>query len=296
MVKLSILCLVFAVASCCSQSTDVTIYEPEHVIEIGNDSGVSASAVITHDADTSEATVSKPRSASGTLYTTNPDPVVSLQVDFPSDERCVHTIVFEVIPPDGPLDLDKTAYVTAVVDWMVGGQKISRIVSLANGASISGVGESVKVSMKDATPLVGAPRQTPGTKYTVTAAVAPGTRGSNSLPPTFTPVPLDPSVPFSFATLATSGGNLNVPVPTVNGITAGAVSVKVTGLLLASPFIDVASVEVLQFAASGNTLVAYMADQYIDFVPLHPLCTYVRVINTSAVDEAAVSVVFGIDG
>jgi hypothetical protein len=121
-------------------------------------------------------------------------------------------------------------------------------------------------------------------------------RGSNSLPPTFTPVPLDPSVPFSFATLATSGRDLDVPVPTVNGITAGAVSVKVTGLLLASPFIDVASVEVLQFAASGNTLVAYMADQYIDFVPLHPLCTYVRVINTSAVDEAAVSVVFGIDG
>jgi len=75
--------------------------------------------------------------------------------------------------------------------------------------------------------------------------------------------------------------------------------VKVTGISLAATPTDLADITVVQYAnglTPGSALVYYLADQYTDFVPLHPLCTDIQVVNKGNANAAFVSVVFGIDG
>ena len=288
--------LAVAAWSCCDKYE--TTYETINMPTVATDGGFSFDA--DQRLDSNEVSV-KQNSVTGRLYTTkttgNP---VTLQLLFPPNEDNVHTVVFDLKPPHGPKALDSVAYATAQVDWMIGGSEVSRIVTLANGQSISGVGEGVKVTMHDATPIYNVPgNQTLGLEYSVTAAVAPGTRGSNSLPPTFTPTPLDPSTPFQYALLA-PGASVVVQVPTVNGVVAGATSVQVLAVDNNAGVGQPANASVIQFSAAGlgaNTALRWtITGAENDFIPLHPLCTQVVITNQSTTDDIAVSVTFGIDG
>ena len=229
-------------------------------------------------------------SQTGDLYTLDGNRSVSLQVPFPPNDKAVHTVVFAYHPPVGPLLNDNAAFPVAQIDWMIGGSEVTRIINVVDGSTISGVGERVKVTIKDATPAGDPTLQTPNLKYTVTASVATGTRGSTSLPPTYTP-------PALKAYYLISGADVDVDIPIVNGINAGITSVQVLAGLnsIAVGVGDATSVIVTQISKAGDILKRYDAISHPNFVPIHPLCTVINVHNANAAIVQA-SVVFGVDG
>jgi hypothetical protein len=72
--------------------------------------------------------------------------------------------------------------IEATIEWMVGGNTVTRRVSIVNGTSIQGVCESVRIVVRDVTVPVGA-TVTLGIRYNVSVSVAPGARGSYETPP-----------------------------------------------------------------------------------------------------------------
>ena len=73
----------------------------------------------------------------------------------------------------------------ATITWTIDGNRIQRMVSIANGQSIAGCGSAVVVSLVDDTDVL--PGGDPVPQYNVTVTLTPGSRGSNQLGPTWFP-------------------------------------------------------------------------------------------------------------
>jgi hypothetical protein len=71
----------------------------------------------------------------------------------------------------------------ATITWSVAGNSVQRVISLYDGASISGVGEAVRVVVEDDSFRVGPATPNDVKEYQVSFQFAPGTRPSQQQPP-----------------------------------------------------------------------------------------------------------------
>lgn len=123
-------------------------------------------------------------SVSGQLQTYNTSKSISLQADF--DEPGEYTLQFDVQYPavaDGiPGPLNGNIIAEADIFWSVEGNFVQRKISLTQGATISGIGQGVKVVIRDrSVPILGS---TNIATYNVSAQVVKGAR-SFTQPPVY---------------------------------------------------------------------------------------------------------------
>jgi hypothetical protein len=201
-------------------------------------------------------------------------------------EAQTHTVQFNVTNNPASNNPIRTE---AIITWFVGGNTVIRRVSVGDGTSVSGTGNSVHVQIVDRTVDAG-PGAPNGVEYTVSCQVAKGVRPTVQMPAILVPIPGIYSVPPLSA--------ISVPVPDDTGV----ISVLITAML--SPFsgtfmttIPQAHVDHLN---NGISTKAYNPTVYTDWVPLSPGTTEIILNNHFPVAPPGFaifySVTFGIDG
>ncbi len=211
-------------------------------------------------------------SASGTLIQKNALKNVTLQADFPAAEN--YTAQFKL---SGNL-LSKR--VEAKVTWSVEGNSVSRIISVADGVSIQGTGQGVRIIAYDAS------LNTPGpgdvTDYQVSIQVVPGTRGSTSNPPILDRYQGGFIAPAGTATFAVpdDAGIISVAVP-VGEFAGGAIPDQ--------------AIQVRQEDGTGSLWTQYDPRQYF-WMPVLPGVTSIVINNRSVTETIYAKPIFGIDG
>lgn len=205
-----------------------------------------------------------------------------------------YTVQFALTVPQGSF-----INPVAEISWSVEGVTVRRLVSVTNGCSVTGVGQGVKVVVKDQTPqnIAGI---TYGVAYQVDITVAPGSRSSVNQPPTYTPIggtvitfaPLVETVvlaPFSVP----PGGLAVVAVPQ----NAGVISAYVTAV--SDDFSPLgqfkAVVDQVDQISTGRRIYDAFPQS---FVPIVPEITALNLFNKLGGGGANIlySISFGIDG
>lgn len=205
----------------------------------------------------------------------------------------VYTVQFSSIP-QGTSALpqnDAPTITLAIVKWTVDGNDIQRIVTVANGVSLAGVGAGATIQVYDATDLAGSISPDPFPQYMVTVTISPGTRGSSVNPPVYFPAIKDPNtgVPSS-GQLTPISFLANIPVPP----NAGVISVQVTAgpvIFGVTPFLMV-----YQLAPDGTILKQYNALAYPEWVPLDPAANRILLQNMDPANTCSYGIGFGVDG
>ncbi len=184
-------------------------------------------------------------------------------------------------------------YAVATVTWGVEGQYVSRQVSVGNGVSISGVGQSVKIVITDATPAIYGPNN--NTLYGVQVQVSKGVRGTSKQPPVLLPSQGIISGPGGSTQQGVSsyhlvaGGQVVLPIPQSGGV----ISVYTT-VFATTPIVEGLVSVILQNQAAG-TLMEWDPRDFPDWVPVTPGATDIELLNNAAVDTNW-AVFFGVDG
>jgi hypothetical protein len=231
---------------------------------------------------------------SGTLTTGDTSKFVSLQANFADAQGAgSYTVEFS---RGTNVNADNPIFATAIVQISVEGTTIQRMVSVGDGASLTCVGQSVRIRIIDATfnpPGVG-PQV--AVDYGVSVTIAPGERGSNKQPPTFVlqvadvPLPQDQGGFFQIP----AGQTRTIPVPQ----DAGAVSLYVTAWNETTFTNAVGELTIEQSfgpISPGVATKVYDAANYRDWVPLAPGVTFINLVNHSTHDYTG-TVTLGIEG
>lgn len=224
-------------------------------------------------------------SASGKLLSGDRSRKVNLQADFPTPESYVVEFYVKARASlTAPSVYSFPARTKALITWSVEGNSVSRIVDVANGVSVQGVGQAVRVVMYDDS-------QTGGVidgEYEVSMQVAPGSRGTDAIPPTYTSIetPASGSPQFTVA----PGAQRLITIPQNAGVKSYGVFLgidPITDWVVVGQLKDlnILSLQVVQVEQSGLffPLVAG-ADSIVVSAPLS---------NTG---DALTTIVFGIDG
>jgi hypothetical protein len=184
--------------------------------------------------------------------------------------------------PAPPINFAVPPRVEATVVWSVAGNSVTRKLIVGPGSSISGAGESVRVSMRDASEPGIFPFGFGLPSYKVSAQVVPGTRSTN-VRPTYQPTTAD----LGTFLLGAGGTSAFIPVPQ----DIGATSVLV--LMSRGAAIGLVRVEQL-YIAGGGLIRAYDPMVFSDFVPLAPQVGLV--ITNGEAYPIQFSIIYGIDG
>lgn len=144
-----------------------------------------------------------------------------------------YTVQFNIINPGEVVNAE------ALISWRVEGQEVTRRISIADGTSVTGVGQAIRVTMYDATPPVfvsGTPKP-----YVVSVQVAPGVRASTTQPPYLIPFKAPPYVPFDVVTnpapgggftfAVAAGGTVDIDIPNNAGVNQVYVTAISTGAI-----------------------------------------------------------------
>lgn len=223
----------------------------------------------------------KPRtgwSASGVMASGDKSKIVSLQATFEVSGAYTASFSLEPTTFGGPTDAPIRA--EATIEWAVAGNTVVRKISVDNGISIQGVGESVRITVNDTSVASGAGIVL-NKPYVVNVLVAQGPRAGYNTPPTLRrQIPAD-SIP--------AAGTLIIQVPEKAGI-------KNMMVLISSPTgIAIPNQGVVAVMRSpGNDLYTYDPRDF-DWVPMAAGAVVVNIKNFTAAAVLA-SVVFGIDG
>lgn len=265
------------------------------------DSGAEGSCVMTYDGikDDALSPVKNGKtgwSVGGNLTARQPTvATVQMQADFErdlgGDGAGTYTVQFAI--GSLPAAANVKAQAQAFITWSVNGQSVQRRVSVANGTSVTGVGESVKVVIVDTTNQVNPPWVLPlkfTAQYRVSALVVKGTRPSVQQPPVLLP---EDTVQFAGgpgweqgqAFLNGGGDFIDAPVTPDMGV----ISVFVTGAKTA-----VGATQVLVLGENSTVLKVYDPVVYPGWVPI-PGAAVVRITNVTAIAQV-VSIALGIDG
>jgi hypothetical protein len=168
----------------------------------------------------------------------------------------------------------------ALITWLVDGVPSQRLISIASGTSITGVGEYVSVQAWDSSvPFNGDPNP----DYPISCIVAPGTRGSTSLPPTWFPQPA------TFEVLASGlGPVINIPQ------NVGIRSVR----LLSSLKSDLVTLNFLDFTLAEFMFIPtdVLGNEYVDLPVPHRGGTCGVVVSNADTTNMFASLAFGVDG
>ncbi len=210
---------------------------------------------------------------SGILTSQNTDKQVSLQVNFPRSSN--YTVEFGVTLPAGAVKRRKTE---ALITWTVNGNFVTRRVNVNNGVSVTGVGEAVRVVMKDAGSGIA------GVDYVVGVSVAPGSRGGNKQPPTLVPAA------NSVANVA-NAGTADVAIPT----DSGAISFFVAAVPNAPQVMTGGMVTATLLDLVGGVVLGIVDAQKADWIPIVPGADTIRLTNNAGAN-VTFFVMLGIDG
>jgi hypothetical protein len=213
-------------------------------------------------------------SKSGTLTSLDQTVKQFMQVDFPEPGQ--YTVQFTVGSVPRPNSLFRQR-AKAVVTWSVG-NSVSRQISLYDGASISGVGQAVKVVMTDdSVRVAGGPDV--NQPYDVSCQVARGTRPSQNQPPTYQ---------FEVETPGATATTVAIP----QGI--GAISTYIQG---ASDLTGLTvTIDVLD--AGGSGLQHWLLDDTSvpQWRPLPPGATSLQFTRSNVFSHPRIAIFIGIDG
>ena len=170
----------------------------------------------------------------------------------------------------------------AEINWAIGGNQVTRKISVFNGASISGVCEALSVKVFDESPdAEGSPTQV----YDVGVLIGPGVRSSTNLPPVYI---------FEDGRIdAPAAGTASMTIPTGIGIT----SIFITAHTSDGSALTGGDAEVQQLDMTGAILKAYDPRNY-EFVPVSPMAKTIKLINHIGGGGANIifSLTYGIDG
>ncbi len=226
---------------------------------------------------------------SGKLITGHPEKMVSMQANFPDPGS--YTIEFS---KDNPGGSNEPIFAEALITWAVEGNYVTRRVNIADGVSVTGVAQAVKIIMTDATSsLFGAPNNT---TYGVACQVARGVRGSNKQPPTLVPTTFVPIGSPQGAGGAgfyevVAGQQLFVALPTDAGIIS-----LYTVVSAGAPLTEFQPM--VSLLNNGFILKQYDPRDYPDWVPTTPGCDQIRLDNNVGGGGQVINfgLTFGIDG
>ena len=227
----------------------------------------------------------------GTLVQRNRTKQVAQQ--FALNPKCIYTVQLGIQPIASPGVGGRLSVAEAIVRWSVGGNTVTRRVTLGKGVSLSGTGEAVSVVLSDVTENGLFPPTWDGS-YQVTALVAEMPRAGGNVPPVW--VPNGVNSPGSSwiegnAVLAPAASTLALPIPT----DAGIVSVGVTATATVGPqVIPEGSIIVEQLHALNNVVKSY-DPRIAPFVAWSPFADQLIVRNFNAF-QVLVAVAFGVDG
>lgn len=234
----------------------------------------------------------------GKLTTFNRNQQVTMQAEFP--ETGTFTAQFD---KDGPLQTinEDPIMPEALITWVVEGHIVTRRITVGDGASISGVGQAVKVSMTDATTSTNLPGGpfTP-TDYGVSVQVARGVRGGSKQPPTLILHDIIASGTSPANVTDFGGGVFNLAAHSFTAIAvppdAGAVSLFVTAIATSgAPTLAAGDIIITQELGVGAGGKEYDAFNYLDWVPLTPGVSDILITNNTA-QTFSVTATLGIDG
>jgi hypothetical protein len=218
---------------------------------------------------------SKGWSKSGSLTTMKTDKTVQTQAtEF--GQAMQFTVQFSVTQIANPSATNVRQRAKALVTWSVAGNSVSRQITLYDGASISGVGEAVKVVVSDDSVRIGPATAFDNQPYDVAFQFAPGTRPSQQQPPFY----------YESGTHPALVATVNVPIPQNIGVIS--TFIQVSGLLLTLPDIMYASV--------GNGRWLLGIDKPSLWRPIPPGSTSIQLTRTNLIGSVPWEVFFGIDG
>lgn len=226
-------------------------------------------------------------SSSGQLTQGNRVREISLQADF--DEPGAYTVQFSMQQPAVIAGVPNfAAKAEAIIEWKVEGNWVTRVVSLGNGVSVSGVGQAVRVKMADRSPTLYLPPQSPQ-PYFCGAQVVRGTRAATQQPPVYTPV----DEVYSVA----PGASLVVPVPGDAGVISVQVTMQSAGLASSLVVDGDGLVQLEPIVALGPTIFKRYDPRNYTWIPVVGGNEQLRLINRRAAGTALLfGVSFGIDG
>lgn len=216
---------------------------------------------------------------SGTLRTTDRANKVSMQAVF-SDPGS-YTVQFDMIDNSTVLQ----ARAKALVLWSVGGVEVSRQINVHSGASISGVGQGVRVIVTDDSKIFGG---FDNYDYNVAITVSKGTRADIEQPPTLSVIAL-PETSTSNIILAATSVDIDLP-PNVGAISVNVAVGSADGSVIADQ-----QVQVLQRNDSAGQILSMQDPRMWPWIPLLPAARQLRIINRTAV-SIRYAVTLGIDG
>ncbi len=222
----------------------------------------------------------------GQLITGDPHSMVTMQAQF--DEPGTYTVQFS--KQDNAASTNPI-FAVATITWSVEGHFLSRQVNVADGVSVSGVGQAVKVIIQDATPttLGGGG----GVAYQVSVQCSKGVRGTNKQPPILIPgVGLGSAGAVGQAGIYSvpNLGNITIPIPNGVGIISTYITVFGSGN---TPIAENAVNVGLTYA--GSYFKQWDPRDFPDWVPITPGVTDLILQNFSG-QNTIWSVAFGIDG
>lgn len=156
---------------------------------------------------------------------------VGISASFAHSE--VYTVQFHVVPPLDS-DGDGKSYgifaATATIRWLVEGNYVIRQCSVANGTSISGVGQGVTVSIQDITTVLDPgppPVTTLGHPYSVSAQVSRGVRPNTQQPVTMDGISIEQEAAGKRGTIVLNPSDTNTYLIPPD---AGVISNQVIGI------------------------------------------------------------------
>jgi hypothetical protein len=222
-------------------------------------------------------------SKSGTLVT-GVDNAITMQASF-IDEPGYYTVQFNnggVQPAVGMVQ-----QVLAETVWTVEGNSVRRLITVGDGASISGAGQSVNVKVFDNSSI---PAVSPSQRYNISMQMVKGTRPAQSQQPILEVGDNMQRGVTSVFSLA-AGANHDFVIPQDVGITS--VYVSILGTLID----EIVSGEVQgYFLANGVTLKSFNYDSCNKWLAVPPGATDLNIVNFTAANLMNVTLTYGIDG
>jgi hypothetical protein len=166
----------------------------------------------------------------------------------------------------------------ATITWSVAGNSVQRVISLYDGASISGVGEAVRVVVEDDSFRNGPATPNDVKPYQVSFQFAPGTRPSQQQPPY-----LFIFHPTGFVNVS----NISIPIP--ENIGAISTNVFISGIP------GITATVSMEGNNAGATWDMSNNDENQRWRPIPPGCVTLNVA-LSAPGRPAIALMIGIDG
>jgi hypothetical protein len=178
----------------------------------------------------------------------------------------------------------------ATVTWFLGGNNLSRKLSVYDGASITGCATNVTVTVADETDITDTSAQQ---DYVVTIMTAKGSRPATQQPPTYSiyqAANAGPATKRLGNSFVLGGTSIVVPVPS----NAGVISVFGTASAPNGHTYVEGDLIIRQRNVTGLVVKQYDA-RNMGWVPISPQTVDIELINNSTIDTL-MGLVWGIDG